>query len=448
MATDLSEARELAESGKYPDAWRILSPHLSEEPNDPKGLLLASFMLEKQGNPALAYQVCKQITAAHPSNPVGWINLGKCCDTLWRMAEAEACYARALTQIRAGDDSMKVTAYTNLAAVHLQLGDFSKARLFSEKALRLDPGHLKSRHNIGLCHLAAGEWPDGWRQYEASVGSPQRIAWNYTGEPTWRGESGKSVVVFGEQGIGDEVCAASMIPDAVQRAGKVIIDCDARLAKLFARSFPKAKVYGTRSEKVLNWAEEDQNPDYSIAGMQLGAIFRKSKESFPVAPYLKADPEQTLMWKALWRDKGKPAVGLAWSGGLKETGSGLRSIDLKRLAPILGMDCTFVSLQYKDAAREIEGTQVRQFAHATLVKDYDHTASLVASLDAVVSVPTAVAHLSGALGVETVAMKSPASCWKYAAGLPFHPCHLIENSGNWDSTIENAASKLRSILHG
>jgi hypothetical protein len=177
----------------------------------------------------------------------------------------------------------------------------------------------------------------------------------------------------------------------------------------------------------------------------LGALFRPDAESFPRKPYLKADPDRVLMWKALWAAKGKPAVGIAWTGGLKSTGSDVRSVGLKDMQAILGIDAHFVSLQYKDASREIAGTKVHQY-NETLSKDYDNTASLVASLDAVVSVPTSVAHLAGALGVPTVALKAPASCWKYAAGLPFHPCHLIDNPG-WPTAIEHAAAKLRSILN-
>jgi tetratricopeptide (TPR) repeat protein len=446
LATDLNEARELAESGKYPDAWRILSPHLSEEPNDPKGLLLASFMLEKQGNPALAYQICKQITTAHPSNPVGWINLGKCCDTLWRMAEAEACYARALTQLKAGDDDTRLTIYTNLAAVHLQMGDFDKARQFSEKALKIDPEHLKSRHNMGLCLLASGEWKEGWRLYEASVGSPQRIAWNYGGEPTWQGEPGGSVVIFGEQGIGDEVCAASMIPDAIKRAGKVIIDCDARLANLFQRSFPEAKVYGTRSAKVLNWAEEDQKVDYSIAAMQVGALFRQKAEDFPGTPFLKADPERVLMWKALWKDKGKPVIGIAWTGGLKETAAMYRRWSHEEMAQIMRtIPAKWVSLQYKDAAQEITEFRAKypdidlvQYPQATLARDYDETAALFASLDAVVAMQSTAVHVAGALGVPCAAGIPKTSQWRYGASgdsLPWYSCVKLfrqKKLGQWE----------------
>ena len=442
--TKLEDARELAEAGEYSEAWRILSPHLNDHPTDPKGLLLASFMLEKQGNAALAYTVCKQLTTSHPSNPVAWINLGKTCDTLWRMEEAEAAYRRALTQVKAGDREVKVTIYTNLAALFLQLGEFQKARVFSEKALEIDPQHLKSRHNLGLCLLANGEWEQGWKFYEASVGSAHRIQWNYTGEPSWKGEPGKTVVVFGEQGIGDEICAASMIPDAIERAGKVIIDCDSRLKNLFQRSFPQAKVYGTRNEKELDWAEEDQAIDYSIPSMQMGGIFRNKAQDFTGEPFLKADPERVLMWKALWATKKKPVFGIAWTGGIKETASLYRRFSHEEMAAIMTSDAHWVCLQYRDASEEIAEFRskyphidLKQYP-AVLSRDYDDTAALVASLDGVVAMQSTAVHIAGALGVPCAAAIPKTSQWRYGTegdSIPWYRSVKLfrqEVLGTWD----------------
>ena len=139
----LEIAREHSEAGRYAEAWRIVSPHLQAEPNDPRGLALAAFMLEKQGNAAIAYHVCKQLTQAHPQQAIAWLNLGKTCDSLWRMSEAEAAYARALTQVRAGDNATKIAVLCNIAALHLQMGNFKRAREYSERVLKIDPDHLK-----------------------------------------------------------------------------------------------------------------------------------------------------------------------------------------------------------------------------------------------------------------------------------------------------------------
>lgn len=418
MATDLNEAKDLADAGRYAEAWKIVAPAVNDNPDEPRALSLAIYMLEKQGQGGIAYQLAKFLANKYPNNPSAWISLGKCSDTIWRMDEAEAAYRRALSQVKTTDTDTKATIYTNYSALMLQLGQFDKAKDLAKKALDLDPDKLKARHNYGLCLLAEGQWEDGWKFYEASVGSPQRIAWNYNGEPAWKGEPDGTVVIYGEQGIGDEICAASMVPDAIDRAKKVIIDCDARLAGLFQRSFPKAKVYGTRNEKTLNWAEEDQEVNYSIPSMQLGGIFRPDKASFPGEPYLVADPERVLMWKALWKSKKKPVIGIAWSGGIKETASMYRRWSLDDLASLMtGIDAHWVSLQYKDSSHEVEELQKRGFDikqyPATTSKDYDDTAGLVASLDCVVAMQSTAVHISGALGVPCAAGIPKTSQWRY-----------------------------------
>ena len=464
MTDRLLEARELADDKQYEKAWPILTELLYDEPDDPKILTVVCAVLDKQGNAPLAYQIAKRVTELAPKAVAPWINLGKTADALWRYGESANAYQRAMTLVDARDTETKASIYNNLAALQVQHGEFKRAKGNAEQALKLDPGFRRAMHNLGISQLALREWVSGWKNFEASLGSDQRAMWKYGTEPTWTGEPGKTVVIYGEQGLGDEICAASMVDDAIARAiaprvmapsvglprgqlappsGKVILDCDARLAKLFARSFPAAKVYGTRTAKVLNWDEADHAIDYSIAAMQLGGLFRISEADWHPKPYLKADPEAVLMWKALWAFKAKPAVGLAWSGGIPGTARHVRSIDPSMLAPILGIDAHFVNLQYRQGPNP---KGVHAYDHATFAADYDQTASLVASLDAVVSVPTTVAHLAGALGVPTVAMKAKISCWKYESGLQFHPCTLVENSGDWGKTIDAAAMQLRVIL--
>ena len=269
-------------------------------------------------------------------------------------------------------------------------------------------------------------------------------------EPEWQGEKDKRVILYGEQGIGDEICFASMLPDAIERAGHVILDIDERLEGLFRRSFPKASVYGTRNQVGLNWAKEDQQFDCSLAIAQIGEFFRTKDEDFPATPYLVADPDRLSMWKALFSSKRKPVIGLAWTGGIWQTGARFRKLQLEQLLPVMqSIDAHFVCLQYKDASNEIAEFKKKhpeidivQYPYATLTKDYDDTAAIVAALDCVVSVPTAVVHLGAALGTPVIAMNSPHRCWKFYGGLVMHPTvALVPNTG-WDRTIMEAARRL------
>jgi len=296
--------------------------------------------------------------------------------------------------------------------------------MWANKALEEWPDFKGARSNLGFAQLGQRNWAEGWKNYRYCVGTTARPKVQYKGEGEWDGAPGKRVALYGEQGLGDEISFASVLPDAIRDCSKVIVDCDKRLANLFRRSFPGAVVYGTRQAKARDgalWAAEDREFDASLPIGQLGEFYRTTDESFPGTPYLKADPERTLMWKALWQTKGKPVIGIAWNGGIAKTGKRFRRWTLDQLLPVLSsVDAHWVVLEYKSAAAEVDAFRekhpeidIREYPHATMTNDYDDTAALVDSLDMVFCIQTAVAHLGGALGKTTWVAVPPISQWRY-----------------------------------
>lgn len=455
---DWQLARAHAENGEMGKAWAVVDEAMNANINDPKALVLASFLLEKGGKSTLAYHLTKRLVELFPNESAGWTNMGKCADDLWRMEEAERSYLKALKLCK--EDKHRVTVLVNLSALYLQSGEWAKATKYAEDALKIEPDNRKGRHNLGICQLANKQWSSAWANYSHSVGSAHRIRWSYNDEPEWAGEIGKTVVVYGEQGIGDEINSASMFPDALLRAGRVIIDCDPRLTNLYKRSFPGATVYGTRAVKAnLPWLEADQKPDYSISSMQLGGIFRTRSEDFPGTAYLKADPDRTLMWRALFQTKQKPVIGVSWTGGVKTTGAKFRQWDLTDLLPIFrSVDAHWVCLQYKDASKEIAAFNKKhpdidlvQYAHATLTNDYDDTAAIVSACDRVIAMQTAICHLAGALGKDCWVFVPKNSQWRYAGDEDFTPWYRSVRvfrqrvKGEWAGIIGKAAEELRKV---
>lgn len=454
-SVDWQKVRELAEAGEIDRAGKFVDRGFEDNINDPKALVLTTYLLEKLGKTNLAYHISKRLVELYPNESAGWTNLGKICDDLWRIEESERAYLKALKLCK--EDKHKVTVLVNLAALYIQTGEFEKGLTFSEQAIKIDPENRKARHNLGICQLAAKQWGVAWANYSHSVGSAERIRWSYADEPEWQGEIGKTVVIYGEQGIGDEINSASMFPDAMLRAGRVIIDCDPRLTNLYKRSFPGATVYGTRKEKVLDWAPEDHKPDASISSMQLGGLFRTKAQDFPGMAYLKADPERVLMWRALFQTKQKPVIGVSWTGGVPKTGAKYRQWDLSDLLPIFrSVDAHWVCLQYKDASAEIEAFKKKhpeidlvQYPHATLTKDYDDTAGIVAALDQVIVMQTAVAHLAGALGKDCWVFVPKNGQWRYHGEDDYTPWYKTVRvfrqrvRGEWAGIIGKAAEELR-----
>lgn len=450
---ELTQARALAERGELDHAYKIVQRWLIENPNDIVALVICTFILRKSRKLPEAYHISKKVTELAPNEPAGWINHGQICNELFRSDDAERSYKRGLSVTK--DPNSIAMLNTNLAALHIDMGRFDEAEAECNTALENKPDSGAARSNLGFCQLAKRQWVDGFKNYRVCLGTEarKRVVYKSPEEPEWHGEPDKRLVLYGEQGLGDEICFASMLPDAIANSSQIILDIDARLEGLFKRSFPKAHVYGTRmvtTDTGMRWAKEDRVFDCSLAIAQIGEFFRKKDEDFPAAPYLIADPDRSLMWRSLFATKNKPCIGLAWTGGIWQTGAKYRKLQLEQLLPVMqSMDAHFVCLQYKDSSQEIAEFKKRhpeidivQYKHATLTTDYDDTAAMVSALDCVVSVPTAVVHLAAAIGTPCIAMNSPHRCWKFYGGLVMHPTvDLVPNIG-WDKTIMEASRRL------
>lgn len=441
-------------SGDYAQAGTVAEIYLRENPDDAQALSILSAVYKQAERISLAYILGKRASELRPDIAQTWGCHGFAAQAMWRMDEALSCFRKALQ--RATTNKHKALYNNNLAACHLDLGKFETAERYIDAAIELDPADINARHNRGLVLLAKRDWANAWTWYSASIGSSQRTEFRYGGaanpEPRWDGKPfAGTLVIFGEQGLGDEIAAASAVNEiaSAQKAagGRLIIDCDKRLQGLFARSFPDATVHGTRTEKVLSWPDADRKIGASIACFEVLKYIRRTAEDFPNTPYLTACPDRVKQWKALFAN-GKPTIGIAWAGGTWKNAGSYRKLPLEQWQPIFdAVDANWVSLQYKDCKDEIEGTPVKQYAWGTLTKDYDDTAALVAACDLVISVPTAAVHLAGALGVPCIAMKAQTPCWKfYGDKLAFTPdVKLIENDGDWRKAALNAAKAIKEL---
>jgi tetratricopeptide (TPR) repeat protein len=446
---ELVKALEFIERGDIEKADRIVNEHLMKSPDDAQALTLQVDILKKAKRIPAAYQIAKRATELRPDRSETWCSLGGAAQELWRLDEAVSCYRKAKQRATSNQQRAKYT--NNIASSMLDGGQFVKAEPVCREGLTYDPLDSSLNHNLGLSLLAQRRWKEGWPYYSASLGTKSRRLVKYrpsgNEEPVWDGSKDKTVVIYGEQGLGDEICAASMLPDAIRDSKRVIIDCDHRLEGLFKRSFPQATVYGTRWSKQANWPQEDRSPDASISGFEIGRFYRNEDADFPGTPYLVPCPDRLAMWKSLFSQKQKPVIGIAWSGGIWQNASLYRQLPLKDWQPIFdAVDAHWVSLQYKDAEEEIKGTHVTQYKYATLTQDYDDTASVVAACDLVIAVQTSISHLSGALGVPCWTMIPKVSQWRYGEAytdLPWYKSvRLFRQTNEWP--VKQIADELRT----
>ena len=464
----LEIARELARDGEADDAYRIADRYLKEDPNDVPFLTVMTYIMMRAEKPSIAYHTATRCAQLAPKDPSVWVNMGMAAQDLWQSKEAERAYKRGLKVIKdarkQGIDNQDLSdqemfLLVNLCALYLDTGRFDEAEPWAVECLKIDPEHRKGLANLGFCQLAQRNWAEGWKNYHECLGHDWRPKVQYNGEPEWDGSEQDTVAIYAEQGLGDVLSFASMIPDA-QKKARIVLDINASLQGLLQRSFPDVKVYGTRMAKRLKWDNEDITPDASLSIGQIGEFFRLKDEDFPGTPYLIPDPDRALMWRELFKTKKKPVIGIAWSGGIPKTASRYRQLDLEQLLPVLkSVDAHWVSLQYKPAGKEIAAFKEKhpeidlvEYPHGVLTQDYDDTAALVSALDHMIIMQTSVGHLAGGLGVPCWTFVPMTSQWRYGQeGEDFvwaNSVRLIRQKerGEWKGVINKTAEELNALF--
>lgn len=305
-------------------------------------------------------------------------------------------------------------ALTNYSGMFIEIGESKKCAALCEQAIAMNPDLTTAHWNLAISLLGDGVWDRAWDEHEwgLKIGGLREDR-QVVDVPRWDGTQDKTVLIYGEQGLGDEIMFASMLPD-ILKTNKVVLECHQRLETLFKKSFPEIPVYGTREDKLVAWAG-DHPIDYRLSIGSLGKFYRRSIESFPGTAYLKAEP----LPKA-----GKFRVGISWIGGGQKQGRvQKRSIPLLWWKSLLKVpDVEFVSLQYTDSKEEMDlmgalGFDIQRMDGSVKARDYYETAKLVASCDLVISICTSVVHLAGALGVP---------CW---CATPHFPAWRYQNEG-------------------
>lgn len=312
--------------------------------------------------------------------------------------------------------------------------------------------------NRAMVQLKQGEFALGWADYESRKHSAKEHASRRFPFPEWDGSplSGRTVLVYVEQGLGDQIMFASCVPDLARAAAHCVIECAPKLKALFARSFSASTVVSTQDTASGDgWMREAPAIDRYVALGSLPRHFRNSLEQFPVHDgYLQADPEKVAAWRRrIAALPGARKVGISWRGGMKSTRQSVRSLPLEDWGPILDQEeVDFVSLQYTDCREELarlereSGIHVHHWQDA--IDDYDETAALVCALDLVVSVQTAVVHLAGALGRPVWVMLPAVPEWRYLeldGRMPWYPSmRLFRQSdlGIWGPLTAQVAREL------
>jgi tetratricopeptide (TPR) repeat protein len=305
-------------------------------------------------------------------------------------------YPRVIEDLNRAElmNNQNVDLYLKRGGAHWEMRQWPQARRDFARALELQPNHPDAIWINGLLDLQEGQFVTGWPRYEARWQSA-RFKSNrlVTTKPQWSPGSGlKRVLVWGEQGIGDQIFYTSMLNRLRYEVDKVTMLVDPRLIPLFSRSMPTIDFLPNTSEVEA----DDHDSHLPIAS--IGAQFVKSLDDIPQVAsrnYLKADPERVAALRARL-PAGLPLVGLSWTSAAVRIGPH-KSMALETLEPVLKLPYRFVNLQYVSSVTDAGDSRIMNPKINTR-DDFETLAALLELCDVVVSVSSSTVHLAGALG--------------------------------------------------
>ncbi len=499
LAIALERAGDFANSIKaYESALKLLPDH-GEVANDLGRLAF------RMGMSPQAEALFRHFLVRYPDHPEGANNLACAIRDQGRFSEAIDALRPAI--IKTPDFPM---LWNTMGTIVSEQGDFVNAQVFFEEALRLEPGFAKARHNLGNVKLLLGDAAsalvdcdaalaevtaeeerqmmrlarstilmgvgrigDGWDEYESRL-HPQFAGRTdfVINRPRWEPGfdlAGKSFLVVGEQGLGDEILFANVVPDLIERLGPnghLTLAVETRLVPLFQRSFPQAtvgahKTYNIqgRPTRAVHFVEDGSTIDFWTPMASLMREFRRSVEAFPSRPsFLVAEPSRVAHWrKVLKKAPAGLKVGLLWKSAVKTDSRQRYYSPFSSWAPVLAQEgVTFVNLQYGDCTEELAsakrdfGVEIWTPPKIDLKQDLDDIAALCCGMDLIVGFANATLNIAAACGVPNFLISVPGA-WTRLGTLtsPWYPASRVflpPGFGQWDHVMGEVASALKETV--
>lgn len=409
-----------------------------------------ALVLGKLGRENEAFQLLQRASEANPALVAAKNNLGSILARNNALNDAETVLAKA---VALEPDNLDVRV--NYGALLMRQRRFDEAEAQFRYVLGRDPGNASAELNMGLLKLNVGDWASGWPYYESRWKMPQLADKRpQLATPLWSGEplDGKTVFVFSEQGFGDNIQFVRYLDELHRRypSAKLVFYTLHSLTRLFQ------KVYVADWCQILAWGEPIPEHDVHIPLLSVPWRVGTDVGSIPDhVPYLSADPELAAVWeKALGQCPGLK-VGLVWSSSETFIYRSAKTVALETLRPMFDVDgIAWVNLQFGKEAQQITdaGLSGRFFDPMPQVKDFADTAAIIAALDLVITVDTAVAHLAGALARPVWMLDRFDTDWRWLPpreDSPWYPTMAVFRQtefGEWGPVMERVLRALKDRL--
>ncbi len=393
---------------------------------------------------------CRSALQRQPGYWAALSNLGVALHRQQRHEEGIAAYIAAL---RANNSD--VNACTNLAVAFNEQWRMPESLLVHDAALDLAPSNPTVRANRAMALLIAGDYQQGFAEFEWRWQAPGITPHGLTA-PLWDGSdpAGKVILVHDEGGFGDTLQFVRYVPMLIEYGAKVLLQVQSPLLRLMRQSFPSI------AHNIIARGDWPPPHDLHCPTISLARCFKTTLATVPgQTPYLTADASRISLWKSrLGTQTGEgPRIGLVWAGSPRHGMSIVHAMDRRRsIPPALFNDLAningvrFVSLQLGANPADFPAG-LKPFDSMGEMTDFADTADLVANLDLVISVDTAVAHLAGALGRPVWLLSRFDACWRWLAGRqdsPWYPQMRVfrqSSPGDWAGVLTEVAIELQRL---
>jgi len=384
------------------EAERFLLRAESDFRRDPLYLYHMGAALADQEKFETAEVWLQQALLLNADFPSTYFELGNIYQKTERLEKAVACYQKAIEL-----DPEFFGAFSNLGGTFLRMMRLKEAMACFDRCMELNWDDKSIKGRAAITMMAMGILPDAWKLYEYAMPAGDRTKHGplELPKPRWNDQdlTDKGILIWPEQGIGDNLRFSSCLPDLIERAGHVIVITAKRLAPLFARSFPKARVIASDEETV-----EMDSFEYHLPIGSLPLYFRQTQKDFPNRQrYLTPAPEAVEHWRQRLAELGDGLkIGVCWESQLQTADNRQHFCTLDKWEPVFkAPGATFINLQYnltpetlaKENAKydtDIIGLEI------DLYNDLDGVAALEEALDLVITVGTCMSDFAGSVGTE------------------------------------------------
>jgi hypothetical protein len=453
VADIVMAARDYVGAGRYEAAERLLGRLRAALPRHAEALHLSGVIAFRRKRFAEAAALMEQAAAAGGVVPRQLCALSEVYRRLGRLDDGIATVRRAQAL-----DASHPLAHFNEALLRYERMEPQACIRAARRAIALNPELAGPHYKLAQALLLTGDYVQGWEEYEwrfridgAKPFMPR------TKVPQWRGQMlapGERLLLVGDQGFGDIIMFSRFLPWAFAHCRDVVVAVGAALRPLLKRHFPQAQY-------IDDWP---QCPPFAAwcAFSGLPRLAGVRAESVPAAEgYLQALPERVERWRDRLASLTPPTfkrVAIVWAGRPEHNNDHMRSIALDALAPLGRIDgVTLVSLQFGTAsAAAAEWTGVSELhSLGAALADFEDTAGVLANVDLLICVDTAVAHLCGALGRPAWLLLPYAPDWRWGLQGDSSPWYasirLVRQRShlNWTLPVAEVANCLSSfVAHG